>query len=251
MQMQGNTVFITGATSGIGRGLAEAFHERGNQVIITGRREFRLKEMCHKHPGLASFVLDVTSAENIQEVARQVVHDFPALNCVINNAGVQMHLSLGPETPLDDARLQSEIATNLLGPIRVTAAFLPHLAKQSRATLINVSSGLAFVPMARFPVYCATKAAVHSWTMSLRHQLRNTSVKVVELIPPYVATELGGAGKPAPNVARPPMALAEFIAETMKELESDGDEVAIAEAKRLVGAASPQEVKKVFTFMNG
>jgi|1185.fasta_scaffold02404_2 uncharacterized oxidoreductase len=251
MQMQGNTIFITGGSSGIGRGLAEAFHQRGNQVIISGRREFRLKELCHRHPGLASYVMDVTSAESIKDVAQRVVADCPALNCVINNAGVQMHINFSPESALEDEHLQMEIATNLLAPIRVTAAFLPHLATQPHATLINVSSGLAFVPVARFPVYCATKAAIHSWTMSLRHQLRNTKVKVIELIPPYVATELGGAGKPALNIARPPMPLDAFVTEAMKELESDADEVAIAEAKRLVAAASPESVKKLFSFMNG
>jgi uncharacterized oxidoreductase len=251
MRMQGNTILITGGTSGIGRGLAEAFHQRGNQVIVTGRREFRLKELCHRHPGLASYVLDVTSAESIKSVARSVIADCPALNCVVNNAGVQMHLNLSPDSAFDDERLEMEVATNLLAPIRVTAAFIPHLVKQPHATLINVSSGLAFVPMARFPVYCATKAAIHSWTISLRHHLRNTNVKVIELIPPYVATELGGAGKPTLNIARPPMPLDAFIAETMKELESDADEVAIAEAKRLVAAASPENVKKVFSFMNG
>jgi len=249
--MQGNTIFITGGSSGIGRGLAEAFHQRGNQVIISGRREFRLKELCHRHPGLASYVMDVTSAESIKDVAQRVVADCPALNCVINNAGVQMHINFSPESALEDEHLQMEIATNLLAPIRVTAAFLPHLATQPHATLINVSSGLAFVPVARFPVYCATKAAIHSWTMSLRHQLRNTKVKVIELIPPYVATELGGAGKPALNIARPPMPLDAFVTEAMKELESDADEVAIAEAKRLVAAASPESVKKLFSFMNG
>jgi len=251
MQMQGNTILITGATSGIGRGLAEAFHQRGNQVIVTGRREFRLKDLCHHHPGMASYVLDVTRPESIKDVAKSVLANFPAVNCVINNAGVQMHLSLAPDAPLDDERLQTEVTTNLLGPIRVAAAFLPHLAKQSGATLINVSSGLAFVPIARFPFYCATKAAIHSWTMTLRQQLRQTGIKVIELIPPYVATELGGAGKSALPIGRQPMPLDAFIAETMKELETDADEIAIAEAKRLVAAASPESVKKVFSFMNG
>jgi uncharacterized oxidoreductase len=250
MQLAGNTIFITGGTSGIGRALAEEFHHRGNQVIISGRREFRLKEMCHRLPGLASYVLDLTSASSIKDVVSQLISDFPALNCVINNAGVQMHLSLAPESPLDDERLQIEVATNLLGPIRVTAAFLSHLARQRGATLINVSSGLAFVPMARFPVYCATKAAVHSWTMSLRHQLRNSGVKVIELIPPWVATELGGAGKPPSTAGRQPMPLDAFIAETMNALATDEDELAIADAKHLLAATSPDEVKKVFGLMN-
>lgn len=264
MRMDGNTILITGGTSGIGRGLAEAFHQRGNQVIVTGRREERLKEMCEQHAGMASIVLDVTRPESIGAVASRVIADFPALNCVINNAGVQMFVTFGAEGSLDDERLQAEISTNLLGPIRVAAAFLPHLAKMAgespllakagrsgAPTLINVSSGLAFVPMARFPVYCATKAAIHSWTMSLREQVRGSEVRVIELIPPWVATELGGPRKTVPNPDRAAMPLDAFIAETMQALASDAEEVAIADAKRLVAATSPETVKKVFSMMNG
>jgi uncharacterized oxidoreductase len=254
MQMSGNTIFITGGSSGIGRGLAEAFHQRGNQVIVSGRREERLKDLCQRREGMRYALLDVTDCEAIRTVAAKLIADLPTLNCVFNNAGVQMRLSFAPEPAIDDAELQLEIATNVLGPIRVALAFLPHLKTRPNATLVNVSSGLAFVPMARFPVYCATKAAIHSWTLSLRQQLRDSGVRVIELIPPYVATELGGPGKPVLNTAtgRGPMPLDAFIAETMKELESGGDEeVPIAEAKRLVGATSLDTVKKVFSAMNG
>lgn len=251
MQLTGNTVFITGATSGIGKGLAEAFYERGNQVIITGRREERLREMCGRHPGMRSFVLDVTDPEAIRAVAANAIAEFPALNCVINNAGIQKRLNFAPGTSLDEQAVEAEINTNLLGAIRVAVAFIPHLATRPGATLVNVSSGLAYVPMARNPVYCATKAAVHSWTLSLRHQLRNSGVKVVELIPPWVATELGGPGKPATlSDGRGPMPLDAFIAETMKALESDSEELAIGDAKRLVAAAGLETVKKVFAGIN-
>lgn len=250
MQMQGNTIFLTGGTSGIGRGLAEAFFQRGNQVIIAGRREEHLKKICARHPGMYSYVLDVTSAEAIQAVARQAIEEFPEINCVINNAGVQMRLNFAPDESFDDTHMEREITTNLLGPMRVAAAFLPHLAACRSATLVNVSSGLAFVPSVRFPVYCATKAAVHSWTLSLRHQLRHTGIKVVELIPPYVATELGGPGKPVISTSGP-MPLDAFIAEAMQELEADVDEVAVGAAKRLVAASSLDEVKKAFAAMNG
>jgi uncharacterized oxidoreductase len=253
MQIHGNTIFITGGTSGIGRGLAEAFHQRGNQVIIIGRREDRLKEICKQHSGMKYFVLDVTDAEAIRNVAQRAIAQFPALNCVFNNAGVQMRLEFAPDRTPNDQDLQTEISTNILGPVRVAAAFLPHLATKPAATLLNVSSGLAFVPMARFPVYCATKAAIHSWTLSLRQQLRGSSVQVIELIPPYVATELGGVGKPVLNTAtgRGPMPLDTFVAEAMKELENGVEEAAVGEAKRLVAAGSPDTVKKVFTAMNG
>lgn len=222
-------------------------------MIVTGRREERLKAICERQTGMKYYVMDVSDPDSIRSTTRKAIAEFPALNCVINNAGIQKHVNFGPTSVLDDAALQAELATNVLGPIRVTAAFLPHLVKQRGATVINVSSGLAFVPMARFPVYCATKAAVHSWTMSLRYQLRHSGVKVIEIIPPWVATELGGAGKAPPPAAsgRGPMALEPFIQETMKELETDADEVAVAEAKRLVDAACPETVRKVFAFMNG
>jgi uncharacterized oxidoreductase len=253
MQMQGNTIFITGGTSGIGRGLAEAFHQRDNQVIITGRREDKLKEICKQHSGMKYFVLDVTDPGVIRDVARRAIAQFPALNCVFNNAGVQMRLEFAPGRTIKEQDLQTEIGTNILGPVRVAAAFLPHLATQPVATLVNVSSGLAFVPMARFPVYCATKAAIHSWTLSMRQQLRGSSVQVVELIPPYVATELGGPAKPVLNTAasRGPMPLDAFITEAMKELESGVEEAAVGEAKKLVAASSPEAVKKAFAAING
>jgi uncharacterized oxidoreductase len=249
--MQGNTIFITGGTSGIGRGLAEAFHRLGNHVIVSGRREERLKEVCARNSGMAYFILDVTDTNAIRAVGREVIARFPALNCVFNNSGVQMRAGVSSDGSLDDQALQSEVITNVLGPIRVAAAFLPHLAGQRDATLLNVSSGLAFVPLARYSVYSATKAAIHSWTMTLRHEWQKRGVKVIELIPPYVGTELGGPGKPSSNLGRAPMPLDEFIRETMKELDSDADEVAIGESKRLLAATSPEAVRKVFGFMNG
>jgi uncharacterized oxidoreductase len=198
------------------------------------------------------FVLDVADPQAILTVAGKVIAGFPALNCVFNNAGIQKRIDFAPGHALDEQALQAEINTNLLGPIRVAAAFIPHLATRPGATLLNVSSGLAFVPMARFPVYSATKAAIHAWTVSLRHQLRNSGVSVIELIPPWVATELGSPGKPAVSsaVGRGAMPLNAFIAETMKDLESGADELAIADAKRLVAAACTENVKKVFSAIN-
>jgi uncharacterized oxidoreductase len=153
--------------------------------------------------------------------------------------------------PLDDAGMAEEVDTNILGVIRVASGFLPHLKKKENAVLMNVSSGLAFVPLARYPIYCATKAAVHSLTLSMRRQLKTSGVKVIELIPPYVETELGGPNKTtSENAGAPePMPLDVFIEETMKELTEDGEEVAIGMAKNLA-AASGSEMKKVFAGMN-
>jgi len=249
MKMHSNTIFITGGTSGIGKGLAEAFHKLGNQVIISGRREDRLRAVCAANPGMRYFVLDVTDLASVRNTARKIIEEFPALNCVFNNSGVQRRHDFTSGKPLDEPAMLAEIQTNLLGLIRVTSEFLPHLKNQKDATLLNVSSGLAFVPLAVFPIYCATKAAVHSFSLSLRRQLRDSNIKVIELIPPYVATELGG-GAQAPAGALRQMPLDTFIAETMKELESDVDEIAIGGAKNLLAASSPENVKKIFAGMN-
>jgi uncharacterized oxidoreductase len=248
MKMNSNTMFITGGGSGIGKGLAEAFYKLGNQVIISGRREQALKKSCGANPGMRYYVMDVTDPRSIRSVAEKVIADFPKLNCVFNNAGVQKYVDFSAGK-LDDAALVAELNTNVLGLIRVTDAFLPHLRKQANATLLNVSSGLAFVPLARFPVYCATKAAVHSFSVSLRQQLNDSKVKVLELIPPYVDTELGGGSKTRPAGAPVPMPLDQFT-ETMSELAGDADEIAIGPAKNLVAATAPDSFKKAFAGMN-
>lgn len=251
MKMHSNTILITGGTSGIGKGLAEAFHQLGNQVIITGRREDRLRSISAANPGMRYFPLDVADPASVRNTARAIIEEFPALNCVFNNAGIQNRHDFASGRPIDDALLLAEVQTNLLGLIRVTAEFLPQLKNQRDAVLLNVSSGLAFVPMAVFPVYCATKAAVHSFTLALRQQLRGSGVKVIELIPPYVATELGGPSKPVAPGALRQMPLETFIAETMKELAGDADEIAIGGAKNLYAAVSPENVAKILAARNG
>jgi uncharacterized oxidoreductase len=248
--MHGNTIFITGGTSGIGRGLAEAFHKLGNQVIVSGRRADVLTAVCAANPGMRSCVLDVTDPAAVQDVARRIAHEFPNLNCVINNSGIQRVHNLASGRSIDEEALLSEVNTNLLGVVRVTTAFLPHVRGKSGATLINVSSGHALVPLAFFPVYCATKAAVHSFTMSLRHQLKATGVKVVELLPPYVATELDHEHKAVVPAEFQPMPLAAFVAEAMNALEKDDDEVAVGMARELLAAAGVDRVRGVFSAMN-
>ena len=205
-------MLITGGGSGIGRALAQAFHALGNQVVIAGRRQELLDETVAANPGMKAVALDIQSAEAILRFADQLKLDFPDLNVVIHNAGIMRAESL-----LDGALTDSEatVATNLLGPIRLNAALLPLLQAQAAATIMTVSSGLAFLPRAMTPTYCATKAAIHSYTQSLRYQLRNTAVEVLELIPPYVQTELMGAHQASDPNAMP---LKDFIAETMRLL---------------------------------
>jgi len=251
MRMQSNTIFITGGTSGIGQGLAEAFHRLGNQVILGGRRRERLEAICAANPGMRYALVDVRDLSSIRRVADQLTAEFPNLDCVFNNAGVQRGAGFQAGQLRDEQAVLEEIETNLLGVIRVASAFVPHLRTRERATIVNTSSGLAFVPLARFPVYCATKAAVHSFTLSLRHQLKDTAVKVVELIPPYVESELGGASKyAAPAGAMRPMPLHDFIADAMRGLAGDSDEVAVGGALNLAAAAGLATTKQVFAGMN-
>lgn len=212
MNTSGNTILITGGGSGIGRALAESFHALGNQVIIAGRRQAALDEVTRAHPGMASLVLDIESADAIRDFAARLTARHPGLNAIVHNAGIMRAENLlDPGTGLADA--EATVATNLLGPIRLTAALLPHLLKQPGATIMTVTSGLAFIPLAGTPTYCATKAALHSYTESLRYQLRNTAVEVLELAPPYVQTELMGSQQAADPRAMP---LREFIAESMR-----------------------------------
>ncbi len=214
MNIAGNTILITGGGSGIGRGLAEAFHALGNQVIIAGRRQQVLDQTTAANPGMRSVVADLDDAAGVQRLAAQLASEYPALNVLINNAGI-MRIEKLREDPLAEAG--ATITTNLLGPIRLIGALLPSLLKQPRATIMTVSSGLAFVPLAAAPTYCATKAAIHSYSQSLRHQLAGTSVEVVELIPPYVATELLGAHQAQDPNAMP---LEKFIAESIEILKT-------------------------------
>lgn len=246
MNPQGNTILVTGGGSGIGRGLAEALHAEGNQVIIAGRRKSVLEETAAANPGMRWLTLDIESAAGIQAFAAEATAKFPALNVLINNAGIMRPESLTAE-PVDLTNAEATIATNLLGPIRLTAALLPHLKKQPKATVINVSSGLAFVPLALTPTYCATKAAIHAYTQSLRYQLKATSVEVLELVPPYVQTDLmGGAKDPRA------MPLADFLAETVALLKQQPApaEICVERVKPLRFAAENGSYAAVFEGLN-
>jgi uncharacterized oxidoreductase len=246
MNLTGNTILITGGGSGIGRRLAEELHKLGNQVVIAGRRRQALDETINANPGMKSLQLDIEDPAAIRAFAARVAADFPALNVLINNAGIMRPEDLlAQQDDLGDA--EATVATNLLGPIRLTAALLPLLRKQPRATLVNVSSGLAFVPLALTPTYCATKAAIHSYTQSLRHQFRGTQIEVLELIPPYVATHLmDGADDPRA------MPLEKFIAEVMEILKTQPTpaEICVETVKPLRFAVEGGHYDAVFAGLN-
>jgi uncharacterized oxidoreductase len=215
MKMTGNTILITGSTSGIGRALAEAFHDRGNRVIVTGRRQARLDEITASRPGIAALPLDLGDPASLARVAADVRARYPGLNVLIANAGISRPEDLAADG-WNSTDAEAIIDTNVLGVVRATAAFLPLLKAQPHATIMATGSALAFLPLASFPAYCASKAFVHSWLTSLRHQLRKIPVEVLELSPPYVQTELTGIRQAADPRAVP---LGAYIGQVMKMLE--------------------------------
>lgn len=216
MKLAGRTILVTGGASGIGRGFAEAFHARGARVIVAGRRAEALAEVVAANPGMAAITLDVGDGASLAAFTARLLAAHPALDTVVNNAGIMRAEAIGDTGHLADA--EETVATNLLGPIRLTSHLLPHLLGRPRAAVINVTSGLAFVPLAMTPTYSATKAALHSYTASLRHRLAGTSVEVIEIAPPYVQTELMGEAQASDPRAMP---LADFLAESVAKLEAE------------------------------
>lgn len=226
MQLTDNTIFITGGASGIGRGLAEAFHKLGNTVIIGGRRAALLDEVTTANPGMHSVQLDINDPASIQQTAATLIAKFPALNVLINNAGIMPFDDASGV--IDDAVMQSIISTNLYGPIRLTSALIEHLKAQPRAVIINNTSILAYVPLAYNAVYSSTKAALHSFTLSQRFTLRDTSVRVQEIAPPWVNTDLIHKGDDVRA-----MPLDAFIEQTMAGLATDVPEVVVEAVQAL------------------
>jgi uncharacterized oxidoreductase len=234
MKMNGNTILITGGGSGIGRGLAEAFFKRGNEVIITGRRLSRLKAVCDANPGMIAVELDIRDPAAVRRVAAQTAADHPALNVLVNNAGI-MELD-DVAGPVDEELLVATVTTNLGGPIRMSGALVGHLKTQKCAVIINVSSILAFVPLVPTAAYSATKAALHSYTLSQRYKLRDIGIRVIEIVPPWVRTELLNSLEE--DRAMP---LDAFIEAAMAMLATDAEEILVGQAPQMRANPGPQE----------
>ena len=234
MKITGNTIFITGGGSGIGRGLAEALHKLGNRVIISGRRKGHLDATTAANPGMQSVELDIEDPASIASVTSKLIQDYPKLNVLINNAGIM---------ELDDASghvseelLTSTVTTNIMGPIRVTSALIEHLKQQEDATVVYNTSILAFVPLALTAVYSAIKAALHSYVLSQRYMLKKSSVRVIEIAPPWVQTDLLNS-----NEEPRAMPLADFIRETIEALSVDTDEALVKSVLSLRSNPGPNE----------
>lgn len=232
MKTSNNTILITGGTSGIGLAFAEEFLKQGSKVIICGRRADRLNALKAKHPGLITIACDVADAKQREELYNTIVKQHSGTNVLMNNAGIQLAVDL--TQPVNLEKVKEEIEINLVAPIHLSSLFAAHLASKSDAALINISSGLAFTPLAFMPVYCATKAALHSVTMSLRHQLRNTTVKVFEIIPQSTDTELGHQRRADKSQSHGGMPVNEFLTEAMEAIKNDVLEAAIGQSKGML-----------------
>jgi len=241
MSLASNVVLVTGGASGIGQAIVERFVKAGSQVLVCGRREDRLAQI-KKELGVKTFVCDVAKNDERIALFEWATKEAPALNVLVNNAGIQRFVNLNENEEWDST--EEEIAINLHAPIHLCRLFVAHLMKQKNPAIMNVTSGLAFSPLAKAPVYSATKAALRSFTLSLRYQLAKTPIRVVEIIPPAVNTDLGGPGQHDFGVP-----LKEFADSIMARVDKGDLEVPFGMSER-ASQASRAELNKVFTMMN-
>jgi len=242
MDLNSNTILITGGASGIGLALAERFLQAGSKVIACGRREDRLREARARLPRLAVRVCDVAEEQERVALFRWAVAEFPDLNVLVNNAGIQRRVQLTAPEEWQQAR--QEIVINLEAPVHLSKLFIPHLLRQERPVIVNVTSGLAFAPLAGVPIYCATKAALRSFTLSLRHQLSPTPIRVVEIVPPAVNTDLGGPGLHTFGVP-----VEEFADAVMTRLHAGDLEIPYGFSAQAI-RASREQLDEIFNRMN-
>jgi uncharacterized oxidoreductase len=242
MRLDGNGVLITGGGSGIGRALAERFLAAGSAVAICGRREEKLREARKRHPEIRTLVCDVSRQEDRAALIAWAVRELPGFNVLVNNAGIQGRARLGD--PRNWTAMATEVAVNLEAPVHLSALAIPHFAGKDRAAIINVGSGLAFAPLVAAPVYSATKAAIHSFTLSLRHELADTSVDVIEIVPPAVDTDLGGPGLHTFGVP-----VEELIGAVMPRLAAGELEIAYGTSE-IASRAGREELEAIFRRMN-
>jgi len=244
MKLTNNTVLVTGGATGIGYALARRFLERDNVVIICGRRSDRLAESQQLHPQIHTKVCDVADPGEREALVNWATEQFPSLNILVNNAGIQRRVDLA--RPEEDWELTgSEIRINLEAPIHLARLLGPHISRQSDPAIVNVTSGLSFVPLANVPVYCATKAALHSFTMSLRWQMKESPIEVIEIIPPAVDTDLQ-----APGLHKFGVNVDEFADHVFSELGSGKSEIAYGTALA-ASQASRSELDSIYERMNG
>ena len=233
MKLSNRTVLVTGGTSGIGLGIAEAFQQSKSQVIVCGRDREKLSKVKEKFPDITALPCDVGDARQREKLAEEVLRRFPDLDILVNNAGIQRYVDL--KKGYDELKSgEDEIAINFASVVELTALFIGHLMKRPSAAIINVSSGLGFMPMLDTPVYSATKAAIHTYTLVLRQQLKDTSVKVIEIVPPMVDTDLNKEGRDAAHIKFRGISLSEYIPTIIRGLEKDADIIFYGDGEKIL-----------------
>lgn len=248
MKITDNTILITGGASGIGFALAEALLKAGNKVIICGRRQAKLEESRKKLPGLKIRQCDISRKDGREALYNWVRVQYPDLNVLINNAGISRSIDFKKGAP-ELFKGEDEIEVNFVAPVQLSAYFIPLLMGKPEAAVVNISSGLAFVPMATTPLYCATKAAFHSFSVSLRHQLKDTTVKVFEIMPPIVDTDLGKETTDSTVRIFKGISPSDFAADVMKALRDNEYEMSSGAAKDLV-EGSRKNFQETFQMLN-
>ena len=250
MKISGNIILITGGATGIGLSLAGEILNKGKEVIICGRRENLLNEVKTKYPKIHIYKSDISKLDERKSLVNWLTQNFPQLNILVNNAGIQREFLMNYKNVAEKFEAENEIESNLTAPIHLTMLLLPHLKQQQSAAIVNVTSGLAYVPHARMPVYCATKSAMQSFTKSLRHQLRNEPIKIFEVAPPIVDTELdNGARKKRGDTDKG--IKPEIVAkETLDGMYVDKFEILVGRVKGLK-FASRFLPNKIFKVING
>jgi uncharacterized oxidoreductase len=243
MNLSNNTILITGGATGIGLAMAEQFLKLGNEVIVCGRRIEMLNEAKEKFPKIHIAQADLSKKESRINFTKYILEKAPSINVLINNAGIQNETDI--TNPNCNDSMQEEMDTNFIAPVHLGALFTEHLKQKKESAIVNITSGLAFAPLAIVPVYCATKAALHSVTLSLRHQLRNTSVKVFEIAPPIVDTNLDRGARDNRGMENRGISAEEFALAAMDALKNDTFEAAIGMA---AGLREKREL--AFPFMN-
>jgi uncharacterized oxidoreductase len=246
MKLSNRTVLVTGGASGIGLGIAEAFQRSKSKVIVCGRNREKLSTVKEKFPDIMALPCDVGDARQRKTLAAEVLRRFPDLDILINNAGIQRYIDL--QKGYDELKSgEDEIAINFVSTVELTALFIGHLMKKPSAAVINVSSGLGFMPMLNTPVYSATKAAIHTYSLVLRQQLKDTSVKVIEIVPPMVDTDLNKVGRDGAHFKFRGISLSEYIPTVIKGLENDADMIFHGDGEKIMAESRDESERRLLT----
>jgi uncharacterized oxidoreductase len=246
MKLSNRTVLITGGTSGIGLGIAEAFHQTKSRVIVCGRNRQKLSAVKEKYPDITALPCDVGDARQRKKLAEEVLDQFPDLDILVNNAGIQRYIDL--KKGYEELKSgEDEIAINFIAVVELTGLFIGHLMQRPSASIINVSSGLGFMPMPATPVYCATKAAVHTYSLVLRQQLKDTSVKVIEIVPPMVDTDLNKEGRDAAHMEYRGISVAEYMPTIIQGLKKDEETIFHGDVRNIMAEPRGESEKRLLT----